>query len=180
MERIAEVVFRRVSRWEEPGWEIPDLIIIDGGKLQLQAAYNVLKTFSFDGLEMIGLVKDRNSRKYEGIILSTGAEIRLEPDSEAKRILDRIRDEAHRFAIKYHRTLREKKSLHSPILDIPGIGKKRQQILISNFGSIEQIRNTGESDLAAITGIGKAVAKQIIHYFEKQYCPGTTNSSRKN
>ncbi len=166
MERIAEVVDRRLSRAQEPGWELPDLIIIDGGLLQLNAALSILRTHPKVDVRIISLVKDRNRRQHEAIFLRTGREIPLSSDSGAKRILDRIRDEAHRFAITYHRSLRHRTSMRSPIADIPGIGKKRQKLLKKSFGSIERIRKASLSQLASVQGIGPATAKLIRDHFD--------------
>jgi len=140
-------------------WTIlPDLIIIDGGKGQLNAALEVLEEHGLkDEVAAIGLAK-----KQEEIFLPDRSDpIVLPRDSQGLYLLQRIRDEAHRFAIGYHRKLRTKKSLASVLEEIPGIGPKRRQALLKHFGSIEAIRQASVEELAAAKGMTKKAAKMV-------------------
>jgi excinuclease ABC subunit C len=137
---------------------LPDLIIIDGGKGQLNAALEVLEEYGLKGeVPAVGLAKKR-----EEIFLPGRSEPLVLPrDSQGLYLLQRIRDEAHRFAIGYHRKLRAKKSLASMLEEIPGIGPKRRQALLQHFGSIEAIRQASVEELAAVKGMTRKAAKSI-------------------
>ena len=140
-------------------WTIlPDLIIIDGGKGQLNAALEVLEEHGLkDEVAAIGLAK-----KQEEIFLPGRSNpIVLPRDSQGLYLLQRVRDEAHRFAIGYHRQLRAKKSLTSILEEIPSIGPKRRQALLKHFGSIEAIRQASVEELAAAKGMTKKAAKMV-------------------
>ena len=140
-------------------WTImPDLIIIDGGKGQLNAALEVLEEHGLkDEVPAIGLAK-----KQEEVFLPGRSDpIVLPRDSQGLYLLQRVRDEAHRFAIGYHRKLRAKKSLTSILEEIPGIGPKRRQALLKHFGSIEAIRQASVEELAAVKGMTRKAADSI-------------------
>ncbi|MGA9347957.1 MAG: excinuclease ABC subunit UvrC [Anaerolineae bacterium] len=140
-------------------WTIlPDLIIIDGGKGQLNAALEVLEEHGLKGeVPAIGLAK-----KQEEIFLPGRPEPLVLPrDSQGLYLLQRIRDEAHRFAVGYHRKLRTKKSLASILEEIPGIGPKRRQALLKHFGSIEAIRQASVEELAAVKGMTRKAAEMV-------------------
>jgi excinuclease ABC subunit C len=166
---MQEVLRRRFKRAiegrageEEKGadvWTIlPDLVIIDGGKGQLNAALEVLEEHGLKGeVPAIGLAK-----KQEEIFLPGRSEPLVLPrDSQGLYLLQRIRDEAHRFAIGYHRKLRAKKSLASILEEIPGIGPKRRQALLKHFGSIEAIRQASVEELAAVKGMTRKAAEMV-------------------
>ena len=142
---------------------LPDLIIVDGGKGQLNAALEVLEEHGLkDEVPAIGLAK-----KQEEIFLSEDFRPgRSEPlvlprDSQGLYLLQRVRDEAHRFAIGYHRQLRAKKSLASILEEIPGIGPRRRQALLKHFGSIEAIRQASVEELAAVKGMTRKAAEAV-------------------
>jgi len=140
-------------------WTIlPDLIIVDGGKGQLNAALEVLEEHGLkDEVPAVGLAK-----KQEEVFLPGRSDpIVLPRDSQGLYLLQRIRDEAHRFAIGYHRKLRAKKSLASILEEIPGIGPKRRQALLKHFGSIEAIRQASVEELAAVKGMTNKAAKMV-------------------
>lgn len=109
--RIRDIVLRRMKRGSEPGWELPDLLIIDGGFGQLKAAYSALCQTNHEDLPIISVAKQRLKRSMEGIFFPDGKEINLSAESAAIKLIDRVRDEAHRFAINYHRKLRDKASM---------------------------------------------------------------------
>jgi len=165
LDRISEVVERRFKRIGEKGWETPDLLIIDGGKTQLAAAITVLNKLDIGSETMvISLVKARNNRQSEAVFLPNLEELILNDGSQEKLLLDRIRDEAHRFAILYHRQLRESMSILSTYLEIPGVGPKRKAVLIRHIGSYNQLKKATVTKIASIPGIGLSTARRIKAY----------------
>lgn len=145
-------------------WTLPDLIIIDGGKGQLSAAREVMHSLGFSGVPTFGLAKEEELLFTEGrsepIILPRG--------SKALYLVQRIRDEAHRFALEYHRSLRGKRNLHSVLEDIPGIGSKRKQALYKHFGSLAKIRNASPEELAAVPGMTMTSAREVWEFFQSE------------
>ena len=155
-ERTSESANRRT---DGDVWTIiPNLIIIDGGKGQLNAALEVLEEHGLKGeVPAVGLAK-----KQEEVFLPGRSDpIVLPRDSQGLYLLQRVRDEAHRFAIGYHRKLRTKKGLASILEEIPGIGPKRRQALLKHFGSIEAIRQASVEELAAVKGMTRKAAKMV-------------------
>lgn len=137
--------------------EFPDLLLIDGGRGQLAVAVSILEELELDGIEVIGLAK-----KHEEIYRPGESDpLRLPPESKALLLLRRIRDEAHRFAITYHRKLRGKRSLASALDEIPGIGPKRRKALIKAFGSLEKLKRASVEEIAALPEIPKSLAERI-------------------
>jgi excinuclease ABC subunit C len=152
---MQEVVERRYTRVLEEGEPLPDLIMVDGGKGQLSSAMEVLQKLGLSAVPIIGLAK-----RLEEVFLPEESEAVLLPrTSSGLRLLQRVRDEAHRFAITYHRSLREKRVLHSELEDIPGLGPKRIQALLEKFGSVEGIRAASLDDLSGV--LGKAEAEKV-------------------
>ena len=143
---------------EQGGWAMmPDLVIVDGGKGQLSAAREIMAQAGVVDIPAIGLAKQR-----EEVFLPERAQpILLPRDSEALYLLQRVRDEAHRFAIGYHRRLREKKGLSSALDEVPGIGAKRRQALLKHFRSLQAIREASAEELAAVKGITRETAQSI-------------------
>ena len=169
---MAEMLGRRFSRarssQEERAvegkpdrWAImPDLVILDGGKGQLGAVHEVMESLGLDHIPTVGLAKQE-----EEIFLPGRPEsLRLPAGSEALFLVQRIRDEAHRFAVTYHRKLRDKDSTRSLLDDIPGIGPKRRQALLKTFGSLDRIRNASVEDLVAVPGMNRAAAEKLVEY----------------
>ncbi len=139
--------------------EFPDLLLIDGGKGQLRVALAVLDELELDGIEAIGLAK-----KHEEIYRpGESSPLRLSRESKALLLLRHIRDEAHRFAITYHRKLRGKRSLSSVLDDIPGIGPKRKKALIQAFGSLDRLQKASVEDIVALPEIPNSLAESIAH-----------------
>jgi len=154
-----EVITRRFTRAlnGEPGWEAPDLVIIDGGKGQLSSAVEALEKLGFTDQPIISLAK-----KFEEVYLpGQSRPILLPRDSGALFVLQQIRDEAHRFAITYHRNLRGKKATRSSLDDIAGIGEKRKIQLLTHFGSLEKIRAASLEALQSAPGMNAKVAQQV-------------------
>ena len=144
--------------------ELPDLVLIDGGKGQLKVAVDVLKELNIEGMDVIGLAK-----REEEVFKPGGAQsIRLPMESEALLLLRRIRDEAHRFAISYHRRLRSKRSLSSVLDDIAGIGPKRKSALMKAFGSVDRLAQATPDDISREGGISEALAARILSHLTDQ------------
>ena len=147
----------------------PDLIMMDGGKGQVNIALDILKKFNID-IPVCGLVKD-DKHNTRGIIYNN-KEIFINKNSSLMRLVTRIQDEVHRFAITYHRSLRDSKSLYSLLNDIPKIGEKRRKNLLIKFGNVENIKKASIEELLDTPSIDRAAAQSIIDYF--------SNSSSKN
>jgi excinuclease ABC subunit C len=142
---------------EELHWQLPDLVVIDGGKGQLSAAKEVLDELGYHDLAVVGLAKER-----EEIFLPDREEPVLLPvTSPALYLMQRLRDEAHRFAITYHRSLRAKAATRSAFDDLPGVGPKRRAALLRVFGSAKRVREAPVEQVAAVPGIGLALAAKI-------------------
>ncbi|MBE0610798.1 MAG: excinuclease ABC subunit UvrC, partial [Dehalococcoidia bacterium] len=138
-------------------WDLPDLVIIDGGKGQLGAAMQVMRELGVYQIPAVGLAK-----RFEELFVPDEDEpVVLPRNSEALYLVQRIRDEAHRFAITYHRQVRAKSSIQSALDTIPGIGPKRKKALLKKFGSVEQIREAEVEDIAATVGFTRALAEKV-------------------
>jgi excinuclease ABC subunit C len=136
---------------------MPDLVIVDGGKGQLGAALEAIEDRGVDEIPVAALAK----REEALFVPGRSTPISLPRDSEALYLLQRIRDEAHRFAVEYHRKLRGKRGIASRLDEIPGIGPRRRQSLLKTFGSIEAIRRASVDELAAVPGMTRGVAEQV-------------------
>ena len=164
---MAEVLIRRFRRGlaelSDPSIhkgkfsELPDLLLIDGGKGQLSVAVEVLRNANIEGIEAIGLAK----RHEEVFRPGRSGPLVLDPDSPALLLLRQIRDEAHRFAVIYHRRLRAKRSLSSLLDEIPGIGPKRRSALIEAFGSVARVSHASADEISEKAGIPSGLARRI-------------------
>ncbi|MFU7516549.1 excinuclease ABC subunit UvrC [Clostridium sp. HCS.1] len=143
----------------------PDLIMMDGGKGQVNVALEVLNKLNIS-IPVCGLVKD-DKHQTRGIIYNN-EELIINRNSNLMQMIRRIQDEVHRFAITYHRTLRDKRTLHSILEDIPNVGEKRRRNLLMRFGSVENIRNATYNELLETESIDKKAANSIVDYFNKQ------------
>jgi excinuclease ABC subunit C len=152
-EQPAAVGSRKAESWRQ----MPDLVIIDGGKGQLNAALKVMQELGIEGVSVIGLAK----QEEEIFLPQQSASLRLPKTSEALKLLQRIRDEAHRFGITYHRTLRVKKGLASQLDSIQGIGPRRRRALLTRFGSLEKIREASVEELMTVAGMTRAAAQRL-------------------
>ena len=142
---------------------IPDVIMIDGGKGHLNAALAVLRAEGFENTKLISLAK-----RFETVFSAkTGGDLQILRDSPALYLLQKVRDEAHRFAITYHRSLKEKSLSRSVLDEIPGIGDKRKRILLEQFDSVEELKRTGVDQLAGLPGMNLAAARQVWDFFHK-------------
>lgn len=143
----------------------PDLILMDGGKGQVNVALQVLKELDID-IPVCGMVKDDRHRTRGLIYYNQEVTIGYRPN--LLKLIARIQDEVHRFAITYHRSLRNKRVLHSVLEDIPNVGTTRRKQLLKKFGSIENIEKASLEELAATPSIDSRTAKSIIFYFKKE------------
>ncbi len=159
---MKEVVERRYTRILQEQTPLPDLIVVDGGKGQLSSAIDVLQKLGIMNTPIIGLAK----RLEEVFIPGQGEPVLLPRASTGLRLLQQIRDEAHRFAVTYHRQLRSKRILQTELDLIKGIGKKRAQELLEAFGSVQGVKFATEDQLAEI--VGEKVAAQIKEYFAEE------------
>lgn len=143
---------------KDESWkQMPDLVIIDGGKGQLSAANDVLKELGIEGVNLISLAK----QEEEVFVPHKPEPLRLPKTSEALKLLQRIRDEAHRFGITYHRKLRAKTGLASQLDSIPGIGPRRRRALLARFGSLDKIREASVDELLTVEGMTRSAAQRL-------------------
>jgi excinuclease ABC subunit C len=140
---MAEVVERRIKRALDKEWPMPDLMVIDGGKGQLNAVLDVLQKYDLKDQPIMGLAK----REEEIFLPGRFDSIKLEERSPVLKLIQQVRNEAHRFAITFHRQLRTKRSMELAMDEIRGIGPKRKQILLQHFGSLERVREASKEEL---------------------------------
>lgn len=161
---MAEVIRRRFRHGSEAGDGFPDLAIVDGGIPQLNAALGALMEMGVRGPAMIGLAK-----RFEEVHVPGHREpIRLPPGSRALHVLQRARDEAHRFALGHHRRLRARRIRESVIDDVPGIGKERKQDLLRHFGSVRRLMRATADEIAGVPGVGPRLALQVLTWLKSQ------------
>ncbi|MCK6542604.1 excinuclease ABC subunit UvrC [bacterium] len=166
-----EIITRRYLRVLEEGLDFPDLIVVDGGKGQLSAAVKALEALGIvvsragsEGQAIVGLAK----RLEEIFIPDVHDAIMIPKTSSAIKLLQHVRDEAHRFAITFHRSLRDKRTLVSEIDQIEGVGEKRRTLLLQHFGSVQALSEAGLEEIMLVEGIPGDVARQIYAYFESR------------
>ena len=176
-----EVLSRRFRRSKtaaanagQKGWVVPDLLVIDGGKGQLSTALAALRDAQIDvgmnGLDVVGLAKEREDetgeKQPDRVFLARAKDpIKLRPNSAELFILARIRDEAHRFAVTFHKKLRRRRTLRSALEDVPGVGMKRKRMLLSTLGSLKKIKTSSIEELARVPGMSLKAAEAVVHYF---------------
>ena len=154
-----EVIYRRYSRLLKEKKPLPDLILMDGAEIQVQAAVDVLHNQLGLTIPVAGMVKNEH-HKTADLLRQTGERIGLDPKSEGFYLLQRIQDEVHRFAVTFHRQVRSKNSLSSKLERIPGVGPKTRIKLLRNYGSLKRIAQASLEELQAL-GISKKVAQTI-------------------
>ena len=160
---MREAVMRRYTRVMNENKQLPDLIVIDGGKGQLNIAHEVLEELQIvDKVPIIGLAK----RLEEIFIPGQSESIQLPKSSSSLILLQHIRDEAHRFAITYHRKLRERRTLQTELMTIPGVGKKRAEQLLQHFGSVKRVYDATQEELTGV--VNEKTAEAIVNYFHKE------------
>ncbi|AQX09161.1 excinuclease ABC subunit UvrC [Elizabethkingia ursingii] len=157
---MEEVILRRYSRLLDEGEDLPQLILIDGGKGQLSSAIKSLKTLGLYGkITIVGIAK----RLEEIFFPEDPIPLYLDKKSETLKILQRVRDEAHRFGVKHHRTRRKNSTIKSELEEIPGVGPKSIELLLSKMKSVKRIREANMETLEEI--LGKSKAKMVFEYF---------------
>lgn len=159
---MKEVVRRRYSRMMEEGTPLPDLIITDGGKGQMEVVRQVIQDELHIDIPIAGLAKDNRHRTNELLFGFPPLTVGLKTTSEAFKMLTRLQDEVHRYAITFHRDKRSKHALHSELDDIPGIGPKTKEQLLKAFKSLKRVKEATEQELSALIGPSKA---QALHSF---------------
>lgn len=155
-----EAVARYFRRRLEEGRALPDLVVIDGGKGQLGAARQALEALDLGQLAVVSLAK----RDEEVFVPGRGDPVRLPRRGNALRLLQRARDEAHRFAVSYNRKLRTRRTVTSQLATIPGVGAARQKLLLETFGSLRALRGASEEEVARLPGFGPALARTVLRY----------------
>ncbi|WP_302381103.1 excinuclease ABC subunit UvrC [uncultured Alistipes sp.] len=161
---MREVVYRRYSRLQAEGAELPDLVIADGGKGQMGVIHEVLEALGLD-IPIAGLAKDDRHRTAELYCGYPPLLVGLRPTSPLFHFLTSIQDEVHRFAISFHRQKRSRAFIHSELEQIEGIGQKTIETLLHHFRTVEKVRTANPEELAGV--VGPARAKKIREYFEK-------------
>jgi excinuclease ABC subunit C len=171
---MQEALRRRFKRMQDAGYQLqsdpgkkddynawsllPDLLVVDGGKGQLNAALQVLDEFELrDAVPIVGLAK----REEEIFLPGQSESVLLPRNSQGLFLMQRIRDEAHRFAVEYHRKLRDQRGLASQLDEVPGVGPRRRQALLKTFGSLDAIRAASVDELAAVPGMTRNAAEQV-------------------
>jgi excinuclease ABC subunit C len=161
---ISEIVGRRYRRILDEGGSLPDVVLIDGGKGQLAYAKAALIQAGVPTLPVFGLAKE-----HEEIFLPDRDDpIRLPDNSPALRLVRRVRDEAHRFAQKYHFQLRRKRIAESVLDEFPGMGGKRKQALLQAFGSVKRLAAATVEQIAEVPGIGGKTAAELKKFLDRQ------------
>ena len=163
-EPVDEAVQRLHSEFRNPHSALPDLIIVDGGKGQLGAACRELQRLRLDEVPIIGLAKEFEEIHRPG----RPQPLHLPHDSGALQILQRIRDEAHRFANGYHQLLMKRRIAESILDDCPGVSQHRKQLLLQKFGSVARLRRAGVEQIAATEGIGRKLAEQVAQFLAER------------
>lgn len=165
---MSEAVSRYFRRRLEEGLAIPDLVVIDGGKGQLSAARAALEALDLAQQPVVSLAK----REEEVFVPGRRDPVRLPRRSAALRLLQRTRDEAHRFAVTYNRKLRTRRTIASELASIPGIGASRQRALLERFGSVRGLREASQDEVAAVPGFGPALARTVLDHVGVQTSKG--------
>ncbi len=164
MEEQQELADKEIEREFGSFTKFPDLIMMDGGKGQVNIALGVLEELHIN-IPVCGMVKDDNHRT-RGLYFNNG-EIPIDRDSEGFKLITRIQDEAHRFAIEYHRSLRNKSQVKSVLDEIPGVGPARRKALMKHFKSIDEIKNADVETLSQVPEIPQHIAEDIYAFFRK-------------
>jgi excinuclease ABC subunit C len=180
---IGEVVGRYLKGLSENGGEVPDLLLIDGGRGQLSSAVEAMRPFDIP-VEIASIAKAKNDTSKSGrphvqkdldriYLPGKRTPVYLEPALDTTHLLQRIRDEVHRFAITYHKKLRAKRTLQSPLEEVKGIGKARRLELLKHFNSIDAIRKASADEIASLKGMNRQVAEKLKSHLRKLNKTGT-------
>jgi excinuclease ABC subunit C len=159
---IQEVVTRYLTRRRDEQLPIPDLIVIDGGKGQLNAALEAAEQLGLGGLPFASLAK----REEEVFLPGRSDCLRLSRRSPSLRLLQRLRDEAHRFGLAYNRKRRTQRTITSELLNIPGVGPRRRRLLLERFGSLAGVKSASVSELATVPGFSTRLAERVLEHLQ--------------
>ena len=164
---MRQALGRRYTRLKKGEGKLPDVLLIDGGKGQLAEAEAVLEELQINGVTLVGVAKGPARKPGQEVLIISGSErpITLRSDSPALHVIQQVRDEAHRFAITGHRQRRAKARNTSALEDIAGLGPKRRQQLLKQFGGLQEVARAGVEDLAAVPGISKNLAQKVYDAF---------------
>jgi excinuclease ABC subunit C len=163
---MAEVIYRRYKRLSEEGKPLPQLLVVDGGRGQMEVAREVIQDQLQLEIPIAGLAKDDRHHTSELLYGFPPQVVGLKPTDPLFHLLEQIQNEVHRFAITFHKDKRSKGTFRTQLTDIPGIGDKTARDLLLKFGSVKEIKLQTEGDLAKV--VGPAKAKAIIAYFATQ------------
>ncbi len=163
---MGEVLGRRFARSD---WPLPDLVLVDGGRGQLGVARRVLEERGLGAIPAFGLAKE------EELVFAAGwpEPVVLSRRSAALQLLQRLRDEAHRFAVGYHRRVHRRQAMRSALEDVPGIGPRRRRALLGHFGSLDALRRATVEQLAAVPGMTRTVARELHHFLHEDGVGGS-------
>jgi excinuclease ABC subunit C len=163
---LYEVVSRHYARVQDRGGPWPDVVVIDGGRGQLSAAIDALRAIEIQvgegGLAVIGLAKERGEKGERVFLPGASEPVALEPAAASTRLLQRIRDEAHRFAISYHRAVRHRRLAQSRLDAVVGIGPAKKRALLARFGSVERLAEASEADVRSVPGMTDVLARLVL------------------
>ena len=159
---IQEVLTRYLTRRRDEQLPLPDLFLIDGGKGQLNAASEAAEGLGFTGLQFASLAK----REEEVFLPGQPDPLRLSRRSPSLRLLQRIRDEAHRFGLAYNRKRRTQRTITSELLNIPGVGPRRRRLLLERFGSLAGVKSASVSELATVPGFSTRLAERVLEHLQ--------------
>ena len=164
---LIQAVTRRYTRIQKGEGRLPDILFIDGGKGQLSAVAGVLEELGIADLALVGVAKGPDRKPGMEQLFLSGADRRiiLPPDSPGLHLIQQLRNEAHRFAITGHRQRRARKGKTSVLESVPGIGPKRRQRLLKQFGGLQELSRAGVEDLSRVDGISNQLAEQIYAAF---------------
>ncbi|HET8882050.1 MAG TPA: helix-hairpin-helix domain-containing protein, partial [Solimonas sp.] len=164
---IKQAVARRFARVKSGEAQAPDVLFIDGGLGQLNAALEALEELEIGELRVVGIAKGPTRRPglEELIVAERELPLNLSPDSPALHLIQRIRDEAHRFAITGHRGRRDKARLSSGLEAVEGLGPARRRALLKAFGGLAQIKRANVDELARVEGVSRTLAERVYAYF---------------
>ena len=159
---MAQALRRRYSRLQKEAKALPELVLIDGGRGQVNAARHVLDELGITSIMLLGVAKGTTRKPgFETLIFADGREQVLDEDAQALHLIQQIRDEAHRFAITGHRQRRDKRRRTSVLQDIPGVGPKRRKQLLEHFGGMQEVQRASVDDLAKVPSISKKLAQEV-------------------
>jgi excinuclease ABC subunit C len=159
---IQEVLSRYLTRRRDEQLPLPDLFLIDGGKGQLNAALDAAERLGFSGLQFASLAK----REEEVFLPGRPDPLRLSRRSPSLRLLQRVRDEAHRFGLAYNRKRRTQRTITSELLNIPGVGPRRRRLLLERFGSLAGVKSASVSELATVPGFSTRLAERVLEHLQ--------------